>query len=108
MQKYVRNISIAAVVVTATGLAMSAQANAQDAPVTNSSWYNSYAADAIAASEARELARVEARAAQEALQPRVVVIGARRHHFVKPPRHGRSVTFQRNPRFTPRLADYLR
>ncbi|GIT86563.1 hypothetical protein [Roseobacter sp. OBYS 0001] len=48
MNRFTKKVSLAAVVITLAGVAGASQSHAQGGPVTNSSWFNTYAADAIA------------------------------------------------------------
>lgn len=47
MNRFTMKVSLAAVVITLAGIAGASQSHAQNAPVTNSSWFNTYAVDAI-------------------------------------------------------------
>ena len=48
MNRFTKKVSLAAVVIALAGIAGASQSHAQNAPVTDSSWFSTYATDAIA------------------------------------------------------------
>lgn len=53
MNRFILKVSAAAVVIALAGVAGASQAKAQSTGATNSSWFNTYAADAIANASGR-------------------------------------------------------